>query len=358
MVILDNINQIKKLDKVNVLKSIDQFSQQCLQALNDVEKLNIAPLKDKVKNIIVCGMGGSAFASEIVKTLFDQEIKLPYEIIRDYNLPFYVNDESLVIASSYSGNTDETVSCAKQALEKKAKVMILTKNVKPNSLLAKNRLDGYVFDDKYNPCGQPRVGVGYMVCGHVGLLIKAGLINLSFQKIKNAINNLSNNYKVSVSLNDNLAKKMAVKLKNKFVFLVSSEFLNGAIHGFANQLNETSKMNSIYHYIPELNHHRLEGLKFPEEFKKTAVFLFYLSSLYDLRNQQRYQITKEVIKKNAYRVLEYKASAKDKIGQTFETIIFNSYVSFYLAILNKVDPSKIPWVDYFKKSLKNINKKS
>lgn len=354
MNILDDIRQIKKLDKSNVLESIDSFPQQCLQALNEIEKLNIPSWENKVKNIVVCGMGGSAFAPEIIKTLFSQEIKLPYEIVRNYNLPFYVNENSLVIASSYSGNTAETLSCAQGALKRKAQVMVLTNNGQLADLLKKEELHGYVFVEKHNPCHQPRVGAGYMVCGHLGLLIKSNLVKTSFEEIKKAIKNTKNVYQMSLGFEKNLAKKMAFKIKDKFVFLVTSEFLEGAIHGFANQLNETAKTNSVYHYIPELNHHRMEGLKYPLEFKKMAVFLFYPSLFYDKRNQVRYQITKRVIEKNDYQTLEFKSQALDKISQTFETIIFNSYLSFYLAILNKVDPSKIPWVDYFKAELKKL----
>lgn len=357
MNILDNIKAIKNLDKSNVLESIDRFPNQCLQALNETEKLSIFSLKNKVKNIVVCGMGGSAFASEIVKTLFAQEIKLPYEIVRNYNLPFYVNKNSLVIASSYSGNTEETLSATYEALKRKAKVMILTNNGKLSSFLTEKKLDGYIFEEKFNPCHQPRVGAGYMICGHIGLLIKAGLINnISFAQIMKSVKklNLKNNFKMNVSFEKNPAKKMAVKLKDKFVFLVSSEFLEGAIHGFANQLNETAKTNSAFHYIPELNHHRMEGLVYPREFKKIAVFVFYPSRFYNKRNQLRYEITKKVIEKNNYQVLEYRLQTENKISQTFETIMFNSYVSFYLAMLYKVDPSKIPWVDYFKKELKKL----
>ena len=299
-------------------------------------------------------MGGSAFAPEIVKTLFSQEIKVPYEIIRNYHLPAYVNEKTLVIASSYSGNTAEMLSCTKEAKRKRAKLLVLSSNGALAEMVKSKKANGYIFKPKFNPCGQPRVGSGYMISGHIGLLIKTGLIKLSFKEVKKTIKELNKNnkYQNNVPLNKNKAKQMALRLKGKFVFLVSSEFLNGAIHGFANQLNETAKTNSIFHYIPELNHHRLEGLKYPEEFKKMAIFVFYPSFSYDKQNQIRYTITEEVIKKNGYQAIKFPNREKNKIKQTFQTIVFNSYVSFYLAMLNNVNPSKIPWVDFFKAELK------
>lgn len=355
MDILDDLEEIKRLDKSNVLGSIDLFLKQCVQALEETEKLTLPYLSGKVRNIIVPGMGGSAFAPEIVKTLFAQEIKLPYEILRGYHLPGYVDENSLVIVSSYSGTTKEAISAGKEALKRKAKVLVICRQRKNelSALARKYNLPGYIFKERYNPALQPRLGVGYMVCGHAGLLIKTGLINLSFKKLREAVFKVKklNQFSVVIKSEKNQAKQMAKELKNKFVFLVSSEFLEGAIHGFANQLNETAKANSAYHFIPELNHHRLEGLEFPKEFKKYGIFVFYPSPQYDQRVQVRYKLTQEIIEKNGYRVLQFEPRSESKVSQAFEVIMFNSYVSFYLAMLYGKDPERIPWVEFFKKKL-------
>ncbi|HUV46774.1 MAG TPA: SIS domain-containing protein [Candidatus Bathyarchaeia archaeon] len=352
---LDDLQTIKKLDKEGVLESIELFPQQCLQVLQETKKLKLSSLKNKIANIIVSGMGGSAFSVEIIKTLFADEIKVPLEIVRDYHLPKYVDEQTLVLAVSYSGTTAETLSCAQEALAKNSKLLILANNGELANYLNQKNVFGYVFKEKYNPCHQPRTGTGYLVCGALGLLIKSGLIEVSFSGIEKSVKNLFNQYQQNIPLQKNKTKQMSLKLKDKFVLLVSSEFLNGAIHGFANQLNENAKANSTFHYIPELNHHRMEGLGFPKEFKKLSIFLFYLSDLYDRANQIRYKITQKVIEKNGYQVLDYKVVGKDKVSQAFNTIIFNAYVSFYLAILNNVNPNKIPWVDYFKEELRKLN---
>jgi glucose/mannose-6-phosphate isomerase len=334
-----------------VLQSINLMLNQCHQALEDTENLKIPNLSSEIENIVVPGMGGSAFTPDIVKSLFFEEIKLPYEILRSYHLPGYVNKRSLVILSSYSGTTEEVLNCAEEAVERGAKILVISCGGKLKELAKKYKWSGYFFEPNFNPSGQPRLGIGYMVCGHIGLLIKSGLINLKFSKVKNSLKNIKN-----LDLIRKEAKNLALKLKNKFVILVASSFLEGAVHGFANQLNESAKTHSTYHFIPELNHHRMEGLVFPKEFKKTGIFLFYLSALYDPKIAVRFKITKNVIEKNGFEVLTNIPVGEKKIAQCFETILFNSYVSYYLAELNEVDPIKIPWVDYFKEQLRKVEK--
>lgn len=348
MIDLDNLGEIKKLDKSNVLQSIDLFPKQCLQAIEEAGRLDLPSLVGKIDNVVVPGMGGSAFAPEIVKTLFTQELKAPYEIVRNYHLPGYVNKRSLVIISSYSATTKEAISCGREAIAIGGPVFVICSHREQNELFLlaqEKKLPGYIFKETYNPSLQPRLGGGYMVCGHLGLLIKTGLLNLTFEELENAVLESQN------LVNKERAKQLAKDLFGTFPILVASEFLEGAIHGFANQLNESSKTNSTYHFIPELNHHRMEGLEFPEEFKRIGIFVFYPSELYEKRVKERYGLTQEVIEKNGFRVLEFEPRGKDKITQTFETIIFNSYVSFYLAMLNEKDPGEVPWVDYFKKEL-------
>ncbi len=362
MNILDNIEEIKKIDSSNVLETVDLYLNQCLQALDDVQKLKLPSLEGKVDNIVVVGMGGSAWTPEISKSLFAEEIKLPYEIVREYHLPGYVTKRSLVIISSYSATTKEAISCGKEALKIGCKVLVICSHREKNELFIlaeRKNIPGYIFKEFNNPSLQPRLGGGYTVFGHAGLLIKTGFLDVDFSLLKNSVLEAKKTakYRVTIPFNQNRAKILAKRLYKKFPILVTSEFLQGAIHGFANQLNECSKTHSAYHFIPELNHHRMEGLEYPEDFKKYGVFVFYESDLFEPKNFIRYKITKQVIEKAGFKVLEFKAKGDNKISQCVDTILFNSYVSFYLAILLKVDPVKIPWVDYFKAQLKKLEKK-
>jgi glucose/mannose-6-phosphate isomerase len=149
---------------------------------------------------------------------------------------------------------------------------------------------------------------------------------------------------------DGTAKTFAEKLKNKIPIIVSSEFLLGNAHVLANQINENAKCFTTYFGLPELNHHLVEGLKNPSA-NKNLKFVLVNSDLYHPRNQKRYKILKEVLQRNKINFIEYRPKAKTKLQQSMETLLFGSYLSFYLAMIYNLDPSPIPWVDFFKKRL-------
>ncbi len=115
---------------------------------------------------------------------------------------------------------------------------------------------------------------------------------------------------------------------------------------------KTPKHSPIISSIPELNHHLLEGLKFPAANRQNLVFIFFESQLYFKKNQVRYAVTKKVVAKNRIGSSVYRLKAASRLGQSLEMLVFGSYASFYLAVLNNLNPSKIPWVDYFKAELK------
>lgn len=331
-------------DTQKVLASIINFPRQCRQALQETVGLDLKPLAG-IENIVVSGMGGSSFAADIVKNAFKDALKVPLEIINDYSLPAYAGPKTLVIASSYSGGTEEVLSCAAEALAKKAPVLALTTGGLLKEMVDKKQISGYVFNDSFNPSGQPRMATGYMLCGLVGILAKLQLLTIDLEKMNQALDWLE---KQEIGP----ARELAGKLKDKFAILVTSGFLQGAIHGFANQLNETAKANSSFHFIPEMDHHRLEGLVNPSNFPQLGLFVFYNSPLFSEAIKLRFELTKEVVYKNKFQYEEFTASGPDKLSQLLQVIQFNLYVSFYLSQIYQVNPIKIPWVDYFKQELK------
>ena len=133
--------------------------------------------------------------------------------------------------------------------------------------------------------------------------------------------------------------------------MIASGFLSGNAHVLANQINENAKTFANYFIISELNHHLLEGLKFPNNNSKNLHFFFFESDLYHPRNQKRYAITKDTLNKFKISHFSYHLTGKTELEQSFEALLFGTYVAFYLAILNSIDPSSIPWVDYFKEEL-------
>lgn len=353
---LDDMAAMKKLDPSGVLESTGMFADQCQQAWSESSVLTYPKSYDQIYNVVVCGMGGSRFTPRTIKELYKDRIKEPYEINEDYTLPSYVDKDTLVVLSSYSGTTEEVLSCAQEALKRGAKLsgVMMNGNGSIRTFLKHNNVPGYYFDPKFNPCGQPRIGGGYLLMGHAGLLKSLGLLDLSDTEVVEAIEfarTFGLSLKADVTLDKNQAKKLANTLLDTHPFIVTSEFLRGFGNGFANQINETAKMISDPRFISELNHHLMEGLKRPESLHHNGLFVFILSKLYSNVIQKRFRITKEVVEKQNVKSLEISLTGPSMLAQVLEAYTLSGYTTFYMAMLYDTDPVAIPWVDYFKAEL-------
>ena len=283
-----------------VLESTAQFPEQCAAAWEESAKISFGDEYKNIYNVVVCGMGGSRFTPISIKELFRDRIKEPYEIVEDYTLPAYVDHDTLVILSSYSGTTEEVLSCRDDAIKRGARVTAVS---------TKKIVDApaYVFNPKYNPCGQPRIGGGYLLMGHLGLLKALNLIDVTDKEVHEAVEHAR-------TINKNQAKELAGLLFDKQPFIITAEFLKGFGNGFANQINETAKMISDYRYIPELNHHLMEGLKHPESLHQNGLFVFFLSELYSPSIKKRFAITEEVVRKQHVTTHTVQLTGKTKLA--------------------------------------------
>ncbi|KKU22265.1 MAG: Bifunctional phosphoglucose/phosphomannose isomerase [Candidatus Woesebacteria bacterium GW2011_GWF1_46_13] len=351
---LDSLDEINKLDTGNVLTSIESLGAQIRQAWEEVRQREVPAACPLAKNVIVSGMGGSALGGRIVDSLLADRARVPIEVVTEYNLPNYVNKDTLVILSSYSGNTEETLASANEALNRGAMVYGVTTGGKLADFLSENGFDGYIYDPKENPSNQPRMGLGYSIASVLAVLSKCEFINLLDSEMEEAIQEaekLITDYGANVPENENVAKALARKLMGKVPVIIASEHLVGSAHTFKNQLNENAKTFGLIFDIPELNHHLMEGLRNPHEIKNVLHFLFLDSPHYSKRVGIRYPITKEVVEKNDIETEVYGTRGSKKIIEIFEILVLSSYVSFYLAMIYGLDPTPIPWVDHFKTEL-------
>ncbi len=356
MISLDNLEEIRIIDKVNVLGSIEQLGQQCQQAWQEVDKIEFPEQYKSASSIVFQGMGGSALGAYVLKSLFYDKIKRPFEIMNDYHLPSYVDEKTLVIVSSYSGTTEETLSVANEAKKKNACVVGLAAGGELADFLKENSYPSYIFDPIYNPSKQPRLGTGYMAMGPITILKKLGILEMnndSIETLKKFLNEGNKLYGVTKSKENNPAKILAKSWINKIPIIVSAEYLSGVGRVLRNQLHESAKNFADYYPVPELNHHLMEGLKNPPQNKELLEFLFLDSADYSPKIQKRMEITKEVVSKNGIHVESFTPQSSDRLTQAFECVQFGAYTNYYLALLYGLDPSKIPWVDFFKKKLAN-----
>jgi len=351
---LDSKEEIAKIDTKNVLGSIDALSDQCLHAWEDASKVEVPDYYKDVQNIVMCGMGGSGLGARVIESVYAAEILMPLVRVNDYHLPGFVDLHSLVICSSYSGETEETVQNAKEAIEKKAKWMAIGTGNSLIELAEKEGVPFYKIEPKFNPSNQPRMAIGYSILGQLVLASKADLFKIDkgdIDKITSTMNDVRKRYSQSVDFANNDAKKLASSIKDRVCLFMAGGHLVGATHVLNNQMNENSKNISFDFQIPEINHHLMEGLAHPTKNSENIAVVFVNSTLYEDRIKQRVEITKEVVSKNNIPIYEINLTSSTKISQSFELIQFGAYVNFYLSVLYDLDPAPIQWVDYFKERL-------
>lgn len=340
-----------------VANTIRAYPAQLKQAWEEIESLTIPNDYKNVENIVFCGMGGSALGARMVDSYAFNKLRVPLEIFNDYKIPNYVDNKTLLILSSYSGTTEETIESTHQAILKGAKIFGITTDGKLAEILNKENLPGYIFEPRANPSGQPRMAIGYASGAFLALLAKLGVISLASEELDQAVtsmNEVLTEYHEAAASEKNLALSFAKKLRGRIPILVASEHLVGTAHTIKNQFNESAKTFCALFDIPELNHHLMEGLANPPKLRELFTFVFISSRIYSEKNQKRYPLTADVVEKNGVSHLVYSPRSQDKLSQVYETLVFGSYVVFYLTKILKIDPMQIPWVDYFKEKLAKI----
>lgn len=352
---LDDREALEKLDASGVLPTIEQLANQCQEVWGIAQQVRVPEEYANVRQVVVAGMGGSILGTHIIQTVFKDELKVPVLIVPDYTLPEFVDENTLVIASSYSGTTEETISALTDAKRRGAKIAGITSGAEVARMLTEWQLPVVVFPTTYNISGQPRMGLGYSVFGQMILFAKCGLLQITeemYESVLAIISDAHLQFAQSVNSEKNAAKLLAFEMLDKIPVITVAEHLEGVGHVLANQLNENAKTYSEYRVIPELNHHLMEGLQFPNDNGDHILFFTVESDLYSQNNAIRLTLTEEVLEKHHIEVRSIKLAGKTKLAQAFELLVFGSYASFYLAMLHDIDPANIPWVDWFKSELK------
>lgn len=354
MASLDNAKRLARLDRSGMRNSISALAKQFQQAWQETKKVTVPAAAAKAQVIVVQAMGGSALGADVIQFLCAQNLRRPLVIIRDYTLPAWVGPNTLYIAASYSGTTEEVLAGIAQAKKKKATIAVIAAGGALGKMVTSGQVSGYIFKPTYNPSGQPRIGVGYAIGALAGLLRQAKLLTLSDREVTNVLTVVRRAvaaYGPNVPKSKNQAKRLAERLEDSVPCIVAADFLTGNAHVLSNQFHETAKHLSMHFPIPELNHHLLEGLAYPKKSKRQTQVLFFQSALYHPRNQRRIEITKDVVENNGLSFYEYQLTGKTKLEQSMEMLVFGSYVTFYLALLHGLDPGPNPWVDYLKEQL-------
>lgn len=339
------------LDSLNILSSLQSLPDQCEQVLSDISTLSLPTSFSKVHNIVISGMGGSALGGRILTHLERQILKIPLLVSTEYHLPNFVNKNSLVVVSSYSGNTQESLSSLAEARSRGAQIFIITTGGKLAEIATQFDFPAYIINPQHNPSSQPRMGLGYAIIALVSLLTRGKLIHTP-----EYLDLLPDFLRQQQKDLPGRILSLAQSLVGKIPVILASEHLKGAAHDLKNQFNENAKTFAAFFDLPEANHHLLEGLTFPHTNSGNLSFLIIKSKMYHPEILRRYEITQHIIHKHHIPALSLIAEGNTSLFETMDIVQSGAYLAYHLALLNHIDPGPIPWVDYFKDQIsKNVS---
>ena len=351
---LDSIGNIKQYDESDMLELIESFPDQCQDAKRIGYEFELPEdfTGAKYKNIVCTGLGGSAIGADLVRSYIADHAEMPFFVNRNYTLPNFVDEQTLVIASSYSGNTEETLSAYRDAKERGAQIFAITSGGKLSKLATKDET-GII----HIPAGlPPRAALGYSFFPLLILLSKIGIIKDQAFFIDDAIRNMRKlkNTRLGhrIKNKDNQAKKIAKAIFGKLpVIYASCDRMDSVVTRWRGQLAENAKTFASGNLFPEMNHNEIVGWENPAPILKNSVAVM-LRDAGDLpRISKRMDITKHILKKEKAGVIEVRSSGKELLARIFSLVYIGDYVSFYLAVLNKTDPSPVNRIAYLKKEL-------
>ncbi len=340
----------KLVDPDDMARRIRELPMQCMEAWDKVQKLKLPATFSDVTNVAILGMGGSAIGGDLVRTLVSPGCRVPVSVIRDYDLPGWVNAHTLVIASSYSGNTEETLSAFGQAVDRKCRLVAITTGGRLQ--VAAESAKARIFKVTYE--ASPRAALGYSVTPLLGVFHQLGLVDDQNEAVAEAVQVMQawqREIDVTVPTCSNTAKQVAARLAGKIVVVYGSGLLAEVARRWKGQVNENAKNWAFYETLPELNHNAVLGYANPDDLPARLAVVMLTSSTDHPRVAIRQQITAELLKHAGVHVEWAAARGQRPFAQMLSIIHFGDYVSYYLALLNSADPTRIDAINQLKEAL-------
>jgi len=320
---------------------IQAFPAQLKRAIEIGQNAKIGKSKFPIRNILISGLGGSGIGGTILSNVLRDDIAVPIIVNKEYQIPAFVNENSLVIISSYSGNTEETLSALMQAFKKNAQIICITSGGLIKEYAETNDID-YVLIDGGAP---PRSAFGQSFVQLLYILHQLCILEDGFKQfLKDAIAILEaeeNEIKEQ-------AKAIAAKLNGKIPVIYSDAKFEGVSIRFRQQINENSKMLCWHHVVPEMNHNELVGWRQKNE---NIVVIFLRNNQDFERNQERMEFTKEVVSQYASDVIELYSKGDHDIIRSIYLIHLTDWVSYYLSEIRGVDAIEINVINKLKGKL-------
>lgn len=346
--VIESVERIRAADPGNMLERIKDLPKQVRDAWAIARAAQLPPAHGDVRNITVAGMGGSAIGGDLAAALLAGELKVPMSVHRDYGLPAYVGRDSLVIASSYSGNTEESLSSFEEAQRRGARVLVLTTGGKIAELARAAKYPVITFSYP----AQPRAALGYSLGLVLGALTRLGFVRDLSADIDAALADLAKlEERVHEGARTNDAKKLAIELYGRIIFAYGGGVLGVMARRVKGQWNENAKNWGAFDVLPELNHNGVVGFPHPDIARDALTVLLLRSDRDNPRHKLRFDVTRELLDRASIPHQTLQFSGASMLSEVLQLTLFTDYVSFYVALLNGVDPSPVKSIDYLKERL-------
>lgn len=351
---LDDAKIIMQLDIGKMIDLLRDFPKQLSegQRLTLDADLSCIDVK-RIQNIVICGMGGSAIGGDLFRSYAIDKISVPVAIVRDYLLPAFVGKNSLVIASSYSGNTEETLDSFGEARRRGSQTIAITTGGKLAEIAKNENIPSITL-----PGGlPPRSALGYSFSPILTLAQQLGFLPKNNDALDETINILQEGvslYDISVPENDNPAKKLARRMHGKLPLIYSDDWHFGSVAvRFRGQINENAKQLAYSAVLPENNHNELVGWRVLGGLGESLIAIFLMDKAVHPRVKFRMKFLEDVQKKLGVEVVKIESSGESILARMFNSIQLGDWASYYLAVLNNEDPKPVRIIDDLKNSLAN-----
>ncbi len=307
--------------------------------------------RQNYQNIVVTGLGGSAIGGDILRNYLAKKAKLPVVVNRDYDLPAFVEKETLVLVVSYSGNTEETLSAYEQAVKRGARIIVLSSGGKLSEYA---RRDGQGLIQV--PSGfVPRAAVGWLFAPLVLILGKMGIcpgVEEEIRETAAVLKELRETLKPTVDIPVNLARVIAGKCRGSIPVIWGTTGVSEvAAQRWKAQINENAKSPAYYSIFPELNHNEIVGFETPADILQRQVYILLRDEQDYERIQKRIEISKNIIKDKVKNLIEVHSRGQSYLARVFSLIYVGDYLSVYLALEYGINPTPVKMIDYLKQQL-------
>jgi glucose/mannose-6-phosphate isomerase len=348
---MDNIGELKKrLDSYNMFDMISSMPDQLEEGISIGEKADLKGLESETfHTVVLAGMGGSAIAGDLLKSLLVSEMQVPFIVQRHYRLPRFVNKRALVICSSYSGNTEETLSAFENALINSAHVIAISTGGKLAIKAVSNKVPFVALPEGL----PPRAALGYSFASLLHIFWRLGLCGNADQDVISAARAMrERNALFQPDNNDNPALSLALKIKGRIpVLFAGQDSLDAVAARFKGQVCENAKTLAYASQFPECNHNEIVGWGGLNGMKNKLIAIIIRDSGDHKRVLKRFEIVSRYMEDQGIEVLELSTEEGSNVSRNFLMIQLIDYCSYYLALLNGVDPYPVEAIDYLKRKL-------